>query len=112
MPRTITQPQEPSGTTRPHEGAPAKASAEHPRVALVAGPSAGSSADLVQILRNRLAYFSLVAFVFMSVSLVAGLLFNSDKFSSATALFTEPPSYGVSLCVGAIEGSLALLLRR
>jgi serine/threonine-protein kinase len=91
---------------------PAKASAEHPRVVRLTGPATASSVDLEQLLRKRLGYFSLVAFVFFSVSLVAGLLFNSDKFSSATTLFTQPPSYGVVLCMVAIEGSLALLLWR
>jgi serine/threonine-protein kinase len=114
MRRTITQPPEPPGTTQAYEGDPvlAKASAERPRVVLLIGPGTALSVDLEQLLRKRLGYFSLVALVFFSVSLVAGLLFNPDKFSSATTLFTQPPSYGVVLCMVAIEGSLALLLWR
>jgi serine/threonine-protein kinase len=110
MRRTITQPPEPAGATQAYEGD--LAPAERRRVMLLAGPGTDSSADLAQLLQKRLAYFSLVVFAFFSVYLVAGLLFNSDKFSSATALFTHPPSYGVLLGASAIEGGLALLLWR
>jgi eukaryotic-like serine/threonine-protein kinase len=114
MRRTITQLPDPPGTTQAYAGdpVPAKASAERPRVRLLTGAGTAPSVDLEQLLRKRLGYFSLVGFVFCSVWLVAGLLFDSDKFSSATTLFTQPPSYGVVLCMVAIEGSLALLLWR
>jgi serine/threonine-protein kinase len=81
-------------------------------VALVGGPTPASSADLAQLLQKRLAYISLLAFVFFGLWLLAGLLFNSDKFASVEALFGQAPNYGVALGLVAIQGSLALLLWR
>src|SRR5262245_2041975 len=71
--RTITQPPEPPGPTQAYEGdpVPAKASGERPRVALVAGPAADSSADLAQLLRERL----------LIIAVAGAIVFAADRAS-------------------------------
>ena len=82
------------------------------RLDQVGSSAAISTAEVRTILQQRLLLITLFLVMMLLFSVVAGLLFDREKFASLTSLFTLPPLHGIALCHLVFEiGILVVLVR-
>ena len=76
------------------------------------GRSYSSEADLTQLLRQRLFFFSLGGSLFQFILIGVAVALGEPGISNAAALFTLPPCYGVGGIMALVLGVAAITLSR